>query len=74
MKSGYVLAFIIILITAATTHAEFPHDILIETLPNGLQVAVKEYHNAPVVSLKFYVKVGAVYEEEYLGCGMSHYL
>ena len=74
MKPVYALTFTLVLLWTAITHAEFPRDVLLETLPNGLQVAVKEYHNAPVVSLKFYVKVGAVYEEEYLGCGMSHYL
>jgi zinc protease len=50
-----------------------PEDVVMKTLPNGLIVAVKEYRNAPVVTAKLFVKVGCVFEEEYLGAGMSHY-
>lgn len=69
-------ALIILLALAATFSAAqsgTSEDVVMTTLPNGLTVAVKEYHNAPVVTLKIFVKMGGVYEEEYLGCGMSHY-
>jgi len=56
-------------------NAELPaSDILLETLPNGLTVCVKENHSAPVVSIRVYVKTGSIYEGEYLGVGISHLL
>ncbi|RYX82492.1 insulinase family protein, partial [bacterium] len=42
------------------------------TLPNGLTVLVREDHSAPVVSVRFYVKTGSIYEDKYLGAGLSH--
>ncbi len=44
------------------------------TLDNGLRVVFLEKHDSPVVSIRAYVKVGAIYEEEFLGCGVSHYV
>ena len=44
------------------------------TLDNGLRVVFLEKHDSPVVSVRAYVKVGAIYEEEFLGCGVSHYM
>ncbi len=43
-------------------------------LDNGMTVILKENHAAPVVSLYMYVKAGSIYEREYLGTGVSHYL
>jgi len=43
-----------------------------ETLPNGLTVLVLENHSAPVVAARIYVKTGSIYEEKYLGAGLSH--
>lgn len=43
-------------------------------LPNGLEVFVAENHNSPVFTMSVYVKAGSIYEDEYLGCGISHYL
>ena len=39
-----------------------------------MTVILKENHSSPVVNLRFYVKAGSIHEEEYLGCGISHYL
>ncbi len=44
-----------------------------EVLPNGLQLVVKENHTAPVAAVRIYVKTGSIYEQEYLGSGISHY-
>ncbi len=43
-----------------------------ETLPNGLQVIIKENHTAPVADLRIFVRTGSIYENEYLGAGISH--
>lgn len=43
-------------------------------LDNGMTIILKENHTAPVVSLHVYVKAGNLYEQEYLGRGISHYL
>ncbi len=45
---------------------------LIEVMPNGLQIAVKESHTAPVADVRIYVKTGSIYENQYLGTGISH--
>ena len=47
--------------------------LLVEVLDNGLQIIVKENHIAPVASVRIYVKTGSIYEQEYLGSGISHY-
>ncbi len=43
-----------------------------KTLDNGLTVLVQENHAAPVVSVRFYVKTGSIYEGKFLGSGISH--
>jgi zinc protease len=42
-------------------------------LDNGLEVFVAENHNAPVFTMRVYVHAGSIDEDEYLGCGISHY-
>lgn len=51
-----------------------PENVALKRLPNGLTVAVAEDHSAPVVAVRIYVKAGAIYEQEYLGCGISHFV
>jgi zinc protease len=46
----------------------------VEILPNGLTLAVEENHSSPVVAVRFYVKIGSVYEGDYLGGGISHFV
>jgi zinc protease len=48
-------------------------DVEHRLLPNGLQVYVAENHNAPVFTMRAYVKAGSIYEDEYLGHGISHF-
>ena len=46
---------------------------MITTLDNGMTVAVQEDHNAPVVALRMYVRAGSLYEQEFMGSGISHF-
>ncbi|MDD3119547.1 MAG: pitrilysin family protein, partial [Victivallales bacterium] len=48
--------------------------ITARTLDNGLQIYVNERRLAPVVSVQVWVETGSIHEEEYLGCGLSHFL
>lgn len=41
-------------------------------LENGLTVILKTHRTAPVVSVRMYCRTGSIYEQEYLGSGMSH--
>ena len=43
-----------------------------KTLANGLRVCVAENHNAPVFTLRVYVRAGSDHEQEYVGSGISH--
>ena len=43
-------------------------------LDNGLQVYILSDHNAPIVSVRTFVKAGSVTEGKILGSGVSHYL
>ena len=47
-------------------------DEIVAVLENGLTVIVKENHTAPVAAVRFYVGTGSIYEEEFLGSGISH--
>lgn len=43
------------------------------TLDNGLTVLIEENHTNPVVSVQVFVRTGSIYEQEYLGSGISHF-
>jgi zinc protease len=49
-------------------------DRMIVELPNRLMVIAQELHSAPVVSVQVWVKTGSIYEGEYVGAGLSHFL
>lgn len=49
-------------------------DIQAVRLSNGMYVIAKAVRKAPVVCVRAYVKAGAIYEGQYLGCGLSHLL
>ncbi|MBI1337551.1 MAG: hypothetical protein GC164_11380 [Phycisphaera sp.] len=49
-------------------------DRLIAMLPNRLVVIVQELHANPVVSVQVHVKTGSIYEQQYIGAGLSHFL
>ena len=44
------------------------------TLGNGLRIYVAPNHRAPVVTAQIWVETGSIHEEEFLGCGLSHFL
>ncbi len=48
-------------------------DVKHRLLDNGLNVYVLENHNAPVFSMRVYVRAGSIYEQEFLGKGISHF-
>jgi zinc protease len=42
------------------------------TLPNGLEIFVKEDHNAPLISAQAWVRTGSIHEGHLRGTGVSH--
>lgn len=50
------------------------NELLVQTLPNGMQVAVKENRINETVGFYCFVKTGSVNEGKFLGAGISHYL
>ncbi len=44
-----------------------------KTLDNGLRVVIMENHASPVATLRVYVNAGSIWEQEYIGAGISHY-
>ncbi|MFZ1947455.1 MAG: pitrilysin family protein, partial [bacterium] len=68
------LVFAVCLVTLAALVAgeALALDIVDKTLPNGLRVCVAENHNAPVFTMRVYVRAGSDQEQEYLGSGISH--
>lgn len=57
-----------------TLRAKASNDLLVEELPNGLQVVIERRTSVPVVRVMAYMKIGSIYENEYLGSGLSHYM
>ena len=47
---------------------------IVRTFDNGLTVVVDEMHSAPVAAVRFYVRAGSVYEQAFMGAGITHYL
>lgn len=43
------------------------------TLPNGLRLVLDEDHSSPVTTVRIFIDVGSVYEEEQTGRGLSHF-
>ncbi len=70
-KALSVVALVCFLLAGMTTVvvAEMVHT----TLKNGMTVVIKENHAAPVVTAVMYVRAGHIFEEEFLGAGISHY-
>ena len=69
MKKIFIIIVLCLLYLTA-----FSNDILFKTLPNGMEVAVKENTNNTSVGFYCVVKTGSVNEGKYLGAGISHYL
>ena len=49
-------------------------DRLIVKLPNRLIIIAQEIPTAPVVSVQGWVRTGSIYEQEFIGDGLSHFL
>lgn len=49
-------------------------DERVSVLSNGLTVILKTHRTAPVVSAQLFCRTGSVYEQEFLGGGISHLL
>ncbi|MCK5760049.1 MAG: insulinase family protein [Candidatus Delongbacteria bacterium] len=64
----------IVLMALLFTVALFAENILHKTLPNGMEVVVKENKSNASVGFFCFVKTGSIDEEEYTGKGLSHYL
>jgi zinc protease len=55
------------------TSLEFPPTgAVFFTLPNGLELFVKEDHNAPLISAQAWVRTGSIHEGHLRGTGVSH--
>ena len=47
-------------------------DERVAVLSNGMRVVLKQYKVAPIVAVRMYVRTGSIYEDPYLGAGLSH--
>lgn len=47
-------------------------DATVSTLPNGLEVIVREDHAHPLVSVQVWIKAGSLHEAEHSGAGIAH--
>jgi zinc protease len=74
MKVHACLAVTVLVLAVLVASQAVALDIVDKTLPNGLRVCVAENHNAPVFTLRMYVRAGSDHEQEYLGAGISHLL
>lgn len=64
MLSGLLLLLFTTLAQAAVFHTK---------LDNGFTVLIEEQHANPVVAAQVFVRAGSLYEQEYLGSGLSHF-
>ena len=69
MKRIIIMCFLLILISAINAN-----ELLQKTLPNGMQVVVKENRLNESVGFYCFVKTGSNNEGRFLGAGISHYL
>ena len=60
--------------TRDTSVPGLPQGVRLKTLPNGLQLILREDHSAPVVSAQIWCRAGSVDEGRWLGAGLSHVL
>jgi len=49
-----------------------PPDASVTTLPNGLEVIIREDHAHPLVSVQVWIKAGSLQEERHGGAGIAH--
>ena len=53
---------------------QIPNGVRLTTLPNGLQVILREDHSAPVTNVQAWCRAGSIDEGTWLGAGLSHVL
>jgi len=59
------------LFTLIPVHAS---EISKQVLDNGMTVILMENHSAPIVNIRIYIRTGSIYEGDYSGSGISHFL
>ncbi|MBE2284704.1 MAG: insulinase family protein [Prosthecobacter sp.] len=47
-------------------------DARVTTLPNGLEVIIREDHAHPLVSVQVWIKAGSLQEQQHTGAGIAH--
>jgi len=58
---------------SSRTHFSIPApEASITTLPNGLEVIIREDHAHPLVSVQVWIKAGSLHEEQHTGAGIAH--
>ncbi|MEW6097091.1 MAG: pitrilysin family protein [bacterium] len=74
MKQFFIVVGLIISIMLRSNSFIEASQLLQTTLNNGMQVVIMENHASPVATMRVYVcNAGSIYEQEYLGAGISHY-
>jgi zinc protease len=66
----FVCVSIVLGLTLATAASA---EVFQTTLDNGLTVLIEENRANPVVSVNVFVRTGSIYEQEFLGSGISHF-
>ena len=74
MKKVLINLFLTTLMLLSTQEMLEANNIKNFKLENGLTVVLLEDPTASIVSVKTIVKIGSVYEKNYYGSGISHYL
>ena len=69
-----LLALVLLALAALICSTWAAADPIVETLPNGLTLIVDEMHTAPLAAVRVYLRTGAIYEQEFTGAGISHFL
>lgn len=72
--SKYIVIIPLIIFFAGGFNLAWSNDIYKETLDNGLVVILKEDHTNPIATMQVFFRAGSIYEGEYLGAGISHFV
>jgi len=69
MKRFTLILLIALIVTMASAQ-----EMVRKMLPNGMEVIVKQNDTNSSAGVYCFVKTGSNFEEEFMGCGLSHYL
>lgn len=85
VKSGVFLLSTLLLVPGIGCSRRLANDILLlqrleqrlsgvhrEILSNGITLLVRPDHHVPIVAIQVWVRNGSIYEDDYLGAGISH--